>query len=127
MGLRPQCNGLLTGVTPPFFIPRPPGPVRRRLGPVAADGHATPAPGVGLRAVEERQHAGRTRARPGQPEILIADQVRRHGSDRLEQLRRALPAVDPSQEQATASGLHPLEASVYSDVSGYITTSAPAR
>ena len=61
----------------------PPGPVCRRLRPVAADRHAAPAPGVGLRAVEEHQRAGRALARPDQPEILIADQVRRRFGDRL--------------------------------------------
>src|SRR4029450_3032926 len=61
----------------------PSGPVRRRLGPVAADRHAAPAPGVGLGAIEEYQRAGRTPARPDQPKILIADQVRRRFGDWL--------------------------------------------
>src|SRR5262245_39312290 len=64
--------GRLNREPPPSFR-APSGPVRRRLGPIAADRHAAPAPGVGLRAIEEQQRAGRARARPDQPEILMAD------------------------------------------------------
>src|SRR4051794_12437500 len=83
--------GRLNRDSPPSFRAAS-GPVRR-LGPIAADRHAAPAPGVALRAIEEQQRAGRARARPDQPEILMADQVRRRFGDRLEQLPRALPTA----------------------------------
>src|SRR4051812_39937720 len=70
----------------PGFLLAVPRPVRRRLGAVAAERHAAPAPCMGLGAVEEYQGAVGTLAGADQPEIRMADQIGDGGRDRLQQV-----------------------------------------
>jgi hypothetical protein len=71
------------------------------LGAVAAQGHAAPAPRMGLGLVQEHQCAGRTLAGADQAEVRVADEVGNRLAERLEQLLGPSPSPHAPTAQKT--------------------------
>ncbi len=89
---------------PRFAVPRSPGAVRRGLRAIAAEGHAAPSPGVGLRPVEKEQDAALALAGADQAKVLVADEVGDRLRERLEALLGRCPSPDPSQAKRAFVG-----------------------
>jgi hypothetical protein len=84
-------NDLLSGVA----FTRCPGSMCGRLCTVAAEGHATPSPGVGLCPVEKQQGARLALAGADQAEVLVAHQICDRLRERLQELLGRRPSPHP--------------------------------